>query len=78
MVDYLLTVLKEQDAALSNRDEVETRFQALIKRVLENRRIAIENMDKVSAEIEASHQKRLDESDVKSQNNTEEKGKESC
>jgi len=75
VVDYLLTVLKEQDTALSNRDEAETRLHALIKRALENRRIAIENMDKASAEIEASHQERLKERDTKSQNNTKEKGK---
>ncbi len=74
VVDYLLTVIKEQDTALTNRDEAETRLQALIKRALENRRIAIDNMDKASTEIEASHQERLKERDTKSQNNTEEKG----
>ena len=75
VVDYLLTVLKERDVALANRDEAETRLQALIKQALENRRIAIENMDKASTEIETSHQKRLEERESKSQNNTEEKGK---
>lgn len=74
-VDYLLSVLKERDIALANRDEAESRLHALIKQALENRRVAIDNMDKVSTQIDASQQERLKERDTKSQNNNEEKGK---
>jgi len=68
VVDYLLTVLKEQDVALANRDEAESKLHALITQVLEERHIAIENMEKASLDIDTRHQKRLDERDVKSQN----------
>ena len=76
VVDYLLTVLKEQDVALAKRDEAESKLHALITQVLEERHIAIENMEKASLDIDTRHQKRLEERDVKSQNiytiNTEE------
>jgi len=75
VVDFLLTILKERDAALANRDKAETKLLALIKQALKNRRIAIENMEHASTEIEVSHQKRLKERDSKPQNNIEEKGK---
>ena len=75
VVDYLLSVLKERDVALANRDVAETKLQALIKQALENRRIAIENMDKASTEIDTSHQERLQQRDTTSQNNNVEKGK---
>ncbi|PTB83817.1 hypothetical protein C9926_00945 [Sulfurovum lithotrophicum] len=75
VVDYLLTVLDERDLALIHRDEAESRLHALIKKALENRRLAIENMHKTSNQIDKAHQKRLKERDHQAQNNTEGKGK---
>jgi len=75
VVDYLLTVLDERDLALIHRDEAESRLHALIKKALENRRLAIENMHKTSKQIDKAHQKRLKERDHQAQNNTEGKGK---
>jgi len=75
VVDYLLSVVNEQDAALAKRDEAENELHALIKRVLEDRRLAIENMEKVSLDIDNRHQERLKERETMSQNNTEKEGK---
>ncbi len=76
VVDYLLTVLKEQNIALAHRDEAESKLHALITQVLKERHIAIENMEKASLDIDTRHQKQIKERDVKSQNiykiNTEE------
>jgi len=75
VIDYLLTVMNERDEALTNRDEAEANMHALIKKVLEERRVAIENMHQVSLQIDQEHQKRLTERDTLSQNNSQEKGK---
>jgi len=75
VVDYLLSVLDEQNASLAKRDEAENELHALIKRVLDDRRLAIENMEKVSLDIDKRHQKRLKERETMSQNNTEKEGK---
>jgi len=75
VVDYLLSVLKEQDDALVARDEAEEKLHTLIKHVLQNRQIAIENMEKASLDIDKGQKERLEKRDAISQNNTEEKGK---
>jgi len=71
VVDYLLSVLKEQNVALSNRDKAESKLHMLIEKVLKDRQLAIENMEEASSDIEISHQNRLDKRDVQSQNNYE-------
>lgn len=75
VIDYLLSVMKERDMALVQRDKEEAKLHVLIKKVLDNRRLAIENMHKVSSQIEKEHQERLAERDAKAQNITQEKGK---
>jgi hypothetical protein len=75
VVNYLLSVLDEQNESLAKRDEAENELHALIKRVLEDRRLAIEEMEKVSLDIDTRHQKRLKERETMSQNNTEKEGK---
>jgi len=75
VIDYLLSVMKERDIALIQRDEEETKLHLLIKKTLENRRLAIETMHKASAEIEKEHKERLAERNAKAENNTQEKGK---
>ena len=75
VIDYLLTVMNERGEAFTNRDQAEANLHALIKKVLEDRRIAIENMHKVSLEIEQDQLKRITERDTLSQNNSQEKGK---
>ena len=75
VIEYLLTVMNESGDAFTNRDQAEANLHALIKKVLEDRRIAIENMLKVSLEIEQDQLKRLTERDTLSQNNSQEKGK---
>jgi hypothetical protein len=75
VVDYLLSVLKEQDRALITRDEAENRLHSLIKRALENRQIAIANMEKASLTIDQEQQKRLKNRKDISQKNTKEEGK---
>ena len=75
VVDYLLSVVNEQDASLAQRDEAENKLQALIKRVLEDRRLAIENMEQVSLEIDKQQQERLKERETMSQTPTKKEGK---
>ncbi len=68
IIAYLLSVLNQ-------RAEAEATLHAHIKQVLEDRGIAIENMHKVSLEIEKAHKERLIERDTKTHNNSQEKGK---
>lgn len=68
IIAYLLSVLDE-------RAEAEAKLHALIKQVLKDRGIAIENMHQVSLEIEKAHKERLIERDTKLHNNSEEEGK---
>jgi len=75
VIDYLLSVMKERDIVLLQRDKEEAKLHALIKKALENRRLAIENMHQVSTQIEKEHQARLAERDAKAQNTSQEKGK---
>jgi len=79
VVDYLLSVLKEQENALSKRDASEEVLHSLIKRVLEERHLAIKNMEKASLDINTKHQEKLNQRDIASQNidktHTEKKGK---
>lgn len=70
-VDYLLTVLKEQDGALSKRDAAESRLHALIKRALEERKHAIETMQNVVTTSENAQTSRLEHRDTISQQITE-------
>jgi len=74
VVNYLLSVLDEQNESLAKRDEAENKLHALIKRVLEDRRLAIEEMEKASLNIGIRHQKRLKERETISQNNIEKEG----
>jgi hypothetical protein len=59
---------------LAQRDKAEANIHALIKRVLENRRLAIENMEKASLDIDNRQQERLKERDTMSQNHTKKEG----
>ena len=74
VINYLLSVLDEQNESLAKRDEAENKLHALIKRVLEDRRLAIEEMEKASLNIGIRHQKRLKERETISQNNIEKEG----
>ncbi len=79
VVGYLLTVLKERDVALSQRDEAETVLQALIKRVLEERQLVIETREKNALILQEELNARLKDRDKTAediyQKYTEEKGK---
>lgn len=79
VVDYLLTVLKEQEIALSNRDEAESKLEALIKKVLEERSISIKSRQKASLDIDKKHEERLQKREQTAQDiykkYQEEKGK---
>ena len=79
VVDYLLTVQKERDSALTNRDEAETKLQSLIKKVLEDRQLVISDRENNALTLEKEHNDRLKERDVTAQaiykKHTEEKGK---
>ena len=75
VVDYLHSVLSDQKESLQTRNKAQETLNILIKRVLEERSIAIENMEKVSLDIDKQQQKRLEKRETMSQNITEEKGK---
>ena len=67
VIAYLLSVLDE-------RAEAEAKLHALIKKVLEDRKIAVEDMHKISKIIEQEQQKRLDYRDSQTYENREKEG----
>lgn len=79
VVEYLLKVLEERDTTLTQRAEAESKLQALIKTVLEERQVAIETMEEQVALSEKEHKKRLKHRDETAktiyQKYTENKGK---
>jgi len=66
-VDYLLTVLQEHKAALSERDAAESRLHALIEQVLEDRKKAISSMEEVATSSANAQVKRIEKRDQTSQ-----------
>ena len=62
-VGYLLTVHKEENDALRDRDEAESRLHALIKKVLEERKKAIVSMEEVVSSSADAHEKRMKKRD---------------
>jgi len=79
VVKYLLKVLEERDTTLTQRDEAESKLQALIKTVLQEREVAIETMEEQAALSEKEHKERLKHRDETAkaiyQKYTENKGK---
>ena len=79
VVKYLLKVLEERDTTLTQRDEAESKLQALIKTVLQERKVAIETMEEQAALSEKEHKERLKKRDETAkaiyQKYTENKGK---
>lgn len=66
-VDYLLTVLKEHDDALGERDATESRLHALIQKVLEERKQAIDAMEEVATSSAKAQATRIEKRDQTSQ-----------
>jgi hypothetical protein len=68
IVDHLVEALKNQDQAFRNRDIFMLEIEALIKRALEDRFIAIENRKKEEQVLDKSQKVLLEERDIVSKN----------
>lgn len=64
IVDYLISVLKERDLAIAERDKVEAQLQDIINKALEERRLAIDNMHSEVDRLEKEKKILLEERDL--------------
>ena len=68
IVDHLVEALKNQDLAFKNRDTFLLEIEALIKRALEDRFIAIENRKKEEQVLDKAQKVLLEEREIVSKN----------